>query len=256
MKTGLCLEWSWAQLKTAWVWLLAAAILYLATRWPLTIISPRILQTYKCLWFSHQGEGTVSWPVQEHFVSGGGVVGFCISPGRKPTGELEYCSLPGQQSPPGPAEPSRASRAPEQTPVDTAVLPSAAGLAHLPADTVMCARCIPSPARAGGCTECPQSAVSRREPFSQEFLRLRLHFQWHSSFHSEVVLLCHLASSRYRSALLYPKENTATSQLWAMTLLKKWMEKLVLLQYCYTFFLIQSTYFYLTFGLFKPFRIV
>lgn len=154
------------------------------------------------------------------------------------------------------AEPSRASRAPEQTPVDTAVLPSAAGLAHLPADTVMCARCIPSPARAGGCTECPQSAVSRREPFSQEFLRLRLHFQWHSSFHSEVVLLCHLASSRYRSALLCPKENTATSQLWAMTLLKKWMEKLVLLQYCYTFFLIQSTYFYLTFGLFKPFRIV
>lgn len=42
---------------------------------------------------------------------------------------------------------------------------------------------------------------------------------------TEVVFLCHLASSRHGSALLCPKENIAISQGWVMTLLKNWMEK-------------------------------
>lgn len=158
VKTGLCLKWSWAQLKTAQVWLLAAAILFLAARWPLTIISPRILQTQKCLQFSHQGKGTVSWSVQEHFVNWGGVC-RCLHLSKKKTCWWAWVLLSAWA-----AEPFRASRALKKTPVDTALLPSAAVVVHLAAHTMVCVQCLPSPACAGGCTESIQAAVCCEDP--------------------------------------------------------------------------------------------
>lgn len=90
VKTDSCLKSSCALLKAVWVLLLAAAILCLAARRLLTNISPKMLQTHKCLQFSHQGKRTLCWSVQECFADGGWVLfaDVCINLRGKLTGEL------------------------------------------------------------------------------------------------------------------------------------------------------------------------
>lgn len=76
VKTDSCLKWTWVPLKTLWVLLLAAAILYLAARKWDTIFSPKSLQTHPWLQFSHRGSvRTLIWFVQEYFSMG---VEFCL----------------------------------------------------------------------------------------------------------------------------------------------------------------------------------
>lgn len=55
VKTDSCLKWTWVPLKTLWVLLLVAAILYLVARKWDTIISPKSLQAHLWLQFSHRG---------------------------------------------------------------------------------------------------------------------------------------------------------------------------------------------------------
>ena len=226
-----------------WVLLSAAAILYLAAKRLVRITSPEVLQTYKCLQFSHQGKKVLTWCVQEYFVKGGWVL----------FASLWEANLLASWENPHPYCLSTAvylgsrilqawDRCWDKAWADRPLLPSAAAVVHPSAPASVCAfstthplpvqvdaKCFPVRDVPGGT---PRDTALPAGVFKAQTTLLR---SWLVSL-TEMVLLCHLARSRYSSALSCPWGNIAISQGWVMVLLKIWMEKLVSLWYCYLIF--------------------